>query len=108
MIDKLKDLINEAIDRDILDSYTQVDEFANFLVENGVTIGLIGTITPVGSIKTIDIKPGDTIVWKIPLGMSCSQAKNIFDTIKKVFPNNAVTAIPGDSDLSVKEENDGN
>ena len=99
MIDKLKDLINEAIDRDILDSYTQVDEFANFLVENGVTIG---------SIKTIDIKPGDTIVWKIPLGMSCSQAKNIFDTIKKAFPNNKVTAIPGDSDLSVKEENDGN
>lgn len=99
MFGKLRDLIKEAIDRDILDSYTQVDEFANFLVENGVTIG---------SIKTIDIKPGDTIVWKIPLGMSCSQAKNIFDTIIKVFPNNTVTAIPGDSDLSVKEENDGN
>lgn len=38
MEEKLKDLINEAIDRDILDSYTQIDEFVDFLIKNGVTV----------------------------------------------------------------------
>lgn len=54
------------------------------------------------SVKALDVKPNDVVIASLnPKQMPESEAKSIFDQMKKMFPNNKVSLVVG-LDVSIK------
>lgn len=58
--------------------------------------------TFINSVKTLDVKPNDTVVVSLIKGqVPMNECKSIFDQIKKMFPNNKVSLVVG-LDVSIE------
>ena len=54
------------------------------------------------SVKTLDVKPDDTVVVSLIKGqVPMDECKSIFDQMKKMFPNNKVSLVVG-LDVSIE------
>lgn len=51
-------------------------------------------------VKAITPNPTDIVVWTFNrYSMTCQERANIFQSIKEVFPNNKIIAIPDESSI---------
>lgn len=56
----------------------------------------------INSVKTLDVKPNDTVIVSLnPNQMRMQEAENIFNLMKKMFPDNKVSLVVG-LDVSIE------
>ena len=92
------------------DDYVEIADYHETLIRKAKDIVDITAIERevreqqfLNSVKALDVKPNDTIVASlIPNQIPMGECENVFEQIKKAFPDNKVTLVMG---LDVNIEN---
>lgn len=88
---------------EIADYHTTLTKKAKEVIDITAIERQMRSETFLDSIKTLDVKPSDTVVASLnPNRVSPSKAESIFDQLKKAFPNNEVLLTIG-ADVGIKD-----